>query len=489
MFHFVANLKDYTYHRGRGIRRFDSYLLSVDFVGAHAALGRKAVSGGHTLVADNGNFDRIRGLIGHYKAAASEIEDSRKGEEERLGRYARPGDLSPGLVERYRRFAQAVADEQLHATPEQQLKAVVGEQFALNPRYLVGMEDLTLPVLTALSVEPEYTQWPGEFYAGLVSRALNYCVRTQRGELGECRGAVFAGLHAQDLDTARLAGSLAGEAGVAGIASGLGGALADRNYVDFRIAGGELIELPRTIPRPYLRVAEIAAGFHLGFADATGRRPRFHSLGVGTPILLVLLAALGDSQTLLASDSTAPIVDAWLTPTVSLYVDEPATLKLKAYRIAEYWLSKGLSWDCPCPYCRRFNAEHPPDVDGARRWWRAQGQRRLKKYDMHSKSELPRYLPLLGFHTNDELSQEAALARVGHNHWVLSRIERDARAASGDTDSLLGWTEGKVQAYLDSSAGSAWKAAVAVAWPVIRDAADRLRDVQPTPPGWTRERG
>lgn len=44
---------------------------------------------------------------------------------------------------------------------------------------------------------------------------------------------------------------------------------------------------------------------------------------------------------------------------------------------------------------------------------RAQDNRRLKNYEMHSKSELPRYLPLLGFHEDDALSKEAALARVG----------------------------------------------------------------------------
>lgn len=488
MFHFVANLKDYTYHRGRGVRRFDSYLLSVDFINAHNRLARKAVASGHTLVADNGNFDRIRALIRENRSAMAANEAARKEEEKQLDRYARPGDLTPELVERYRRFAHSLAISQRTATSEVLVREVVQQQSALNPRYLIGMEDLTLPVLTALGVEPEYAQLGEDFYAELVGRALEYSARTERGEFGEPRGAVFAGLHAQDLDSARLGGVVAGMQGVAGIASGLGGALADRSYIDFRIANGELISLPRSIPRPYLRVAEIAAGFHLGYAESTGRRLRFHSLGVGTPILLVLLAALGDVDTLLASDSTAPIADAWLTPTIGLYVHEPATLKLKAHRISEYWLSDGLAWNCRCPYCRRFNADHPPDIEGARHWWQAQGHRRLQNYDMHSKSALPTFLPLLGFHKDPVLSREAALARVGHNHWVLSRIERAARAATVNPGNLLGWAENAVEAYLDSAAGTAWKAAVAIAWSLTRDVAQQLRDVEPTPPGWTRVR-
>jgi hypothetical protein len=94
-------------------------------------------------------------------------------------------------------------------------------------------------------------------------------------------------------------------------------------------------------------VAEIVAGLHEGFVDASGRRPRFHALGLGTPILVVLLAALGDGVTYTATDSTAPIVDGWSAPTISLYVDDPAPLKYKAHRIAQHWLAEDKPWRCP----------------------------------------------------------------------------------------------------------------------------------------------
>lgn len=40
MFHFVANLKPYTLHAGPGVRRFRSYLLSVDYYREFSKLAR-----------------------------------------------------------------------------------------------------------------------------------------------------------------------------------------------------------------------------------------------------------------------------------------------------------------------------------------------------------------------------------------------------------------------------------------------------------------
>ena len=59
MFHFVANLKPYTFHRGRGVRRFDAYLLSID----HASQARRLLAPlrreGRLLIAEGGVTQRI----------------------------------------------------------------------------------------------------------------------------------------------------------------------------------------------------------------------------------------------------------------------------------------------------------------------------------------------------------------------------------------------------------------------------------------------
>jgi hypothetical protein len=336
------------------------------------------------------------------------------------------------------------------------------------------MEDITVATMTGLGLEPEYTLLPESFYRSVFERAVELAVDTQRGRYEPVDAQVFACLHALDYDTARLAGKVAGEAGVAGIATGLFGVMKDRNYVDYRVADGELLPLPRAVPRPYPRVVEIAAGLHLGYAEAQGRRPPFHALGVGSPILLPLLALFGDAETYTSTDSTAPIVDGWIAPTISLYVDEPAPFKYKAHRIAEYWLAEGDGWRCECPYCRGFNRSHPPSVDEARRWWKSEGQPRLDSGSMQRTSPLSPLLPMLSNPPDPNVRRQAGMARVGHNHWVLKRIEQGLRDHSGTSRELRGWVERQVAAYVAASASPSWRGALEAAWKIGAAAHDTL---------------
>jgi hypothetical protein len=480
--HFVGNLKDYLFHPGRGNRRLDAFLLSVD----HAAEARDLVGelheAGKVLVADNGNVDLIRTLVAEFEPLAAEPGRLRSEEQSARGHGLRPGEASADLVAAYGELAERVRAASLARAGPDRVRATVAAQAALRPSYLIGMEDFTIATLTALGVEPFQCGLPASFCPDLAERVARFAVDTARGVYGEVQGEPFAGVHAFDYDTAVAAGEVAGQIGVAGLATGLVGALQDRGYRDFRVRGGDVMELGRSVPRPYVRTMEILAGLHVGHARATGRRPRLHALGLGTPVLLPLLAALGDAETFTAADSTAPIVDAWMSPTISLYVDAPAPLKLKAHKIVQYWLRDGVPWDCPCPYCRRFEEAHPPRLDEAHAWWRSQGAPPLDIRHLHRGSPLAECLPLLGFPVDDTLRTEAAIARVRHNHWILRRIEVASRRHAHDPKALLAWAGAVVEDYLASYADPAWKEAVAVAWDITRGAAEAIAGAAPGGP-------
>ncbi|MBA3459368.1 MAG: hypothetical protein H0T46_05370 [Deltaproteobacteria bacterium] len=480
-FRFVANLKPYTVHRGPGVPRFGAYLLSTDYARSFQDLAREVVGHGSALCADNGNFDLIRTLIARHTPAADALDAERRVHERRVGRRARRDDLPASLRDRYRQLASEVRTGSDSATDRSRVAEIVRAQTAMSPTYLVGMEDFTVPALTGLGVSPEVLDVGEPFYARLAKRSIEFAIKTRAGRYGPCTAAVFAGLHALDYDTARIAGLAAGKAGVTAIATGLVGALQDKTYTDSRVEAGRVIELGHSIPRPYLRVAEIAAGLHEGCVTASGHRPCFHGLGAGTPILLPLLAALGDSTTYTATDSTAPIVDGWSGPTISLYVDEPAPLKYKAHRIAEVWLADDRPWECRCPHCRAFNRACPPRVDEARRWWRAQNKPPLTSTSVRAPSPLADWLPLLGSPSDPGLRLTGAMARVNHNHWVLQRIEAAARRHSDTYEGRVAWTDEIVRAYLASAADPQWKLAVSAAWMIVRRAAERTRDAAPTP--------
>lgn len=471
-FRFVANLKPYTVRRGSGNRRFGAYLLSVDYLREFRDLAREVVGDGAALCADNGNFDLIRTLVADYATTAKTLEADR--------RRLRIGAIPDALRDRYRSLANDIRVAWKARTHEDRITTTVRAQLEMNPTYLIAMEDLTVATMTGLGIDPEHGQLGAAFYRTTTKRAVDFALETAAGRYGRCAPVAFAGLHAADYDSARIAGRTAGRAGVVGIATGLATALPDKGYITHVIEDGKSNTLADSVPRPYVRVAQIAAGLHEGYVEASGRRPCFHALGVGTPILLPLLAALGDARTYTATDSTAPIADGWSAPTISLYVDEPAPLKLKAYRIVEKWLGNGYEWKCQCPYCDAFARAYPPRIDEAARWWKAQGKPRLGNYSIGSSSPLSRWLPLFGNAADGGLRFAAAMARVGHNHWVLQRLEASAREHSQSHDKLIAWVNGIVHAYRASGADPRWKAAVDVAWRIIRRAADATRHAGPT---------
>ncbi len=470
MFHFAANLKPYTFRERPPAERFDAYLLSADYVEPLAEMAAEVRSQKRELVADNGNMDILRRFAQDFKSEATVLERARVDWEREVGRgsgrYVRPGELPLPLSRRFATLAEKIAAANEAQITDVYTAQAISRQSSIDPTFLVGMEDLTVGTLAALDMEPEYLSLPESFYEARVRNAVTFARRTEGGEFGAVSGQVLAGIHAIDFDTAVLAGRMAAEANLEGVAVGLFGALTDRNYVDFRVVDGQVIDLERAVPRPYLRVMEIAAGIMEGYHRAGRPRPVFHALGAGTPILLPLLSLLGVGDPYFGTDSTSPIVDGWSSPTISLYVDDPAPLKLKAYKIADGWIRGGRGWDCGCRDCRTFHDAHPPDLDSARRWWRAEGEPKITKRMLERDGPLSQRLPFLGYCADDELRREAGLARVGHNHWLLRKLETEIRARSLDSKGLRGWVRQIVEAYGKASSSAAWARAVTEAWAI-----------------------
>ncbi len=483
MFHFVANLKPYTLPETTD-ERFDAYLLSADYTRGLAKLAAIVRAEERVLVADNGNMDVLRKAGAEFAAETASIDADRRAWEQEHRRYARPKDLPEDLQGRFRGLAHRIAAWSETVTTDDFARDAVTRQLSINPSMVVGMEDLTLATMGALNVEPEYAGLPTCFYENRARRAVTFARRTIDGEFGSLRGSILGGLHGLDYDSSVLAGRIAAEAGLDGITLGMFGALTDRNYVDFRVEDGHVIELPSAVPRPYLRVIELSAGVLEGFRRAGRPRPAFHALGVGTPILLPLLSLLGTGERYFATDSTAPIVDGWSSPTISLYVTDPAPLKYKAYQVADSWIRGGRGWDCECPHCARFRDAHPPDLDRARQWWRAEGEPHIEKEMLERNGPLSGWLPFLAYPADKALRTEAGLARVGHNHWALRRLELEIRKRSGNWLELANWVQGIVNAYRATPTAEGWKVAVAEAYSLARKVGERLAAAaQPGQPG------
>lgn len=471
MFYFVANLKPYTFYRGRGNRRFDCYLLSVDYLKAYKNLAKEVRNEDRILCADNGNVDLIVKAINENSDKAASLHNDREKEESTLGHDARPGELSTNLTARYQALANEIFDSFKAIPGIQHIKNVLNSQSEMSPTYIVGMEELSIVTLTGLNIERQYTQFPLSWYKSSTEKALQLALDTKANKFGPKPGEVFAGLHAMDFDSAYQVGKLTAEAGIESIASGLVSAMKDRSYTDYRIVNGNLINLSRNVPRPYIRTMEIISGMHLGYAEHSNRQLRFHALGVGTPILLTMIGLFSRNSGFTSVDSTAPIKDAHGSRIIRLYVDSPAPRKLSTHKILEYWLSQDLGWTCQCPYCRGFNQRFPYDLNKARKWWKSEGERKLVKEDVRSGSPLAEFMPLMCYSKEKDIRRQAGLARIGHNHWLLKRMEKTIQEKSNDPRSMHAWVRSQMETYLSYSGSSpSWKASAEEAWKITDDA-------------------
>ena len=139
VFHFTANLKPYNVFRGKGNRRFDSYLLSVDYFDEHKDLARLVVQENRTLCADNGNVDLITEFIGLHADNVKPLQESRKTEEEKLEGKARPGQLSPSLTDGFQQFAQDIFLRAKEVISDEHVVSVLRTQESMTPTYIVGI--------------------------------------------------------------------------------------------------------------------------------------------------------------------------------------------------------------------------------------------------------------------------------------------------------------------------------------------------------------
>ncbi len=432
------------------------YLLSIDHAREHAELAKRLLAAGGQLVADNGNLDRIRALTKLFAERAAALPDDRA---------------------TVMSFLDTMASEIDSVTDEALVRGVVAAQVSLAPTTLIGMEHLALPVAVQLglgdAITPEQT-------VAWAARAIEWATRTQADAYGSVDAEVFAAVHATTFDEAVQIGANVGRAGLTSIATGVTFLLQDRRYASSWKRDGTFVSLARSVPAPYVRTAEVLAGLHVGFARVTGRRPRFHALGLGTPALLPLLAMLGSRRTLTACDSTAPIRDAWIEPTTSLYVDDPAPLKLKATKLAEHWM-KGTPWRCTCPACVAFLDRYPARPELATARWLADGKPAVTPADLRGDTVYARAFPILATPDDPDVRAAAAMTRVAHNHHVVESIESAARAASASPASLREWACGRVEAYLASSAEPVWKAALGAAREIIEVA---WRELEHVDDGW-----
>jgi hypothetical protein len=415
-FRFYSNFTGEVIEVGKRMK-LSSLLLSIAIAKGSPKLREQAkaiVKGGEALMADNGNASAIFGLIGLFTAEAERLDV----------RWRKAGTAKQQAVcrSRYREFASIVRNACVNAIADADPAEMLAAQSVIAPSAFICHEDYTMPVMLALSIDPERLALPKAWYVGQQLLSIEYAARTAKGDFGPYKGTPYATVHAVDYDTAYDVGYYAGlEKDVNALATGMAGFMNDQSFISsYFFRGQEITLADGTSPRRYLRALQVCIGLRDGFRDATGRAPGFHALGLGAPIMIPLLALALDDVPALSVDSTAPIKNANMG---KIMLDDPAYMNGSIESIAEDMLTKGFRWTHQCVFCKDFLKKHPFRYDDAIRYHReVMKGRDVRKDDLADKNGIGRFLPFLydlSALSGDDFRKELHIARIGHNHAVM----------------------------------------------------------------------
>jgi hypothetical protein len=455
---FVVNLRGETASDGfRTALNPRSYLVPGNASAVMRQRAHELADEGVDVYADNGHFDDIGRIAGTLATVSDRLHLLVEEQERVLERKVRPRELEHGVRDAYRELAaRARVASQLAVADRDQTLA---KQRAFSPTRLVGSEDITMAVWLALNIEPTYLGLPRRDY-----RRLNEAVaRTAAREIDQLPPAEASGYYAVasavDYNSARDAGRAFAAAGLARAAMGFGAYMADDNSSDFVIIGRRRLDFASSMPNRYLRTALVARGFWDGYREASDTVPQaFHFLGLGAPIMLGVVALAAWGTPVLTYDATSPIRDA---AEGTLYLSAPAPLKVRTRRIAVQLASLDRDeWNCPCPFCGPFAAEHPFDYPVGHAWFADHPGQEPEATDLQPGGALFDAFPLLSEPAPGVLRSKVNFTRMGHNHWALTRITAALNASSGQRERLSRHVEGVVDRYERASTSPRFAAAV-----------------------------
>ncbi len=392
----------------------------------------KAKAKGLQLAIDNGNTTVIFKLIDEFSAKAQKLAKLRKQSEKK------DSLLSPGLVKKYQDLVDEIITRTSTLASLERKKSILQEQVSLTPQLFICLEDLTIPLITNLDLEPAIT---GEYNSKLVELqniGINAVKTVLSGKLGSIEGRPYATLHAFDYDSAYQVGKKAGKIkSLEGIATGLASFLNDRNYINSYMLKGKRIwtNNKKSIPYRYIRTLLVTLGLIDGFSSVRkGAIPYFHGLGAGSPILLPLLSLCTYGSPQFSVDSTSPEKNASMG---KLFVNKPAPLTLSVAGIAQALIDGRRVWDCTCPACKEITKKLPFDITAARNFYKSKiAPKKIQDTDLEKEDGIGKFLSfcsLTRFKPNAGLIKQA---RIEHSHWALIEVIKELRSCSQSYNGL-----------------------------------------------------
>jgi hypothetical protein len=467
---FVVNFRSETASaKFRGALPTRSYLVPGNSSDTVRKAARAMTEEARDIYADNGYFDNV-GLIARDLATEAQplIAEVRK-QEALLNRNVHAGELKAITRDGFRILAARARAEARIVTSQRD--SVLMEQRKSAPTYWIGAEDITMAVWLALGIETEYLALPARIYRRINNRTARRATLEMSHLAAPESAGYYAVASAMNYNTARDAGRVLADNGVTRVAMGFGAYMADDSYTDHVDVGRRRLTLSARMPNRYLRTALVARGFWDGYREVSGSAPQgFHFLGLGAPIMMGLVALAGWGTPQLTFDATSPIRDA---ADGTLYVSVPAPLKVRARRVAGQLASgQRTNWDCPCRFCQQFMMAHPFDYAAGHNWFALHPNQEPTASELRPSGALYDAFPLLGEPKSGPLRRSVTFARMGHNHWAISKVTGGLNAASGSQVRLEAHVGNIVERYEAATAAPRFGAAVRFAYEIVTGSRD-----------------
>ncbi len=433
----------------------DGYLLSEHYTTSETLrLAAIAHARRNLLISDNGNWTRMNALGRRFSAPGAALLARARTE-------AGAGGLTRATWADRTAMMAGIARACADALGALDVTEVIATQLKIQPDYMIGLEDFTVPVMMMAGLMDRVFAPDPQEIAPYQALTRELFARQMDGQFGFARAlsqtALYLVIHAFDYASAREGAGAARGILKDGIAISYGAPMASRRWIREIKLGGVVEDLGENLPESYLAAHALTLGVVNGHADDIP----VHVLGVGTPILIMMIGFLLKGARAVSIDSSAPMLDAF---DGRVYGTRAAFLKMRMYRLAAHCLIDDLPYQSATPFFRRFEALYPSDWAGLRAALgvtatsdRGGIEARLESDQALVRAHIPFFTRLTS--SSDPFFWELRVARAGHNYSVLREIVDHVRRRRGNGPALRAWTQAEIARYAAAGAPK-WARAV-----------------------------
>jgi hypothetical protein len=421
----------------------DGYLLSEHYTTSETLrLAAIAHARRNLLISDNGNWTRMNALGRQFSAPGAALLARARTEAEAGGvTQATRTERAAMMTE----IATACAD----ALAALDGAEVIATQLKMQPDYMIGLEDFTVPVMMMAGLMDRVFAPDPQEIAPYQALTRELFARQIDGQFGFAQAlsetSLYLVIHAFDYASAKQGAGAARGILKDGIAISYGAPMASRRWIREIKLGGVVEDLGENLPESYLAANALTLGVVNGHADDIP----VHVLGVGTPILIMMIGFLLKGARAVSIDSSAPMLDAF---DGRIYGTRSAFLKMRMYRLAAYCLIDDLPYESDTPFFKAFETLHPSDWAGLRATLgitatsdRGEIEARLESDQALVRAHIPFFTRLTN--SSDPFFWQLRVARAGHNYSILREIVDHVRRRRDNWPALKAWTEAEIARY------------------------------------------